>query len=251
MLTKHRFVVSVGSSPVFGTWEDEGLRGEGFTAPGAVHVIPQGMRTRVGWRQSFDIASFEFSSTMMVRLLDGRTCAPSEQLLSRRGVPDPIGYDLTRRIVAELARPTECLYGDTLCLALAVHLLRRYGRAEVRALRFGGRLSAVQSHRVLDYIHANLDGRLSVAALAREAGLSDAYFSRAFRATFHEPPHRLVLRWRLERAGRMLATTDCSVAHAATSVGFCDQAHLTHAMRRHFGGTPGALMRRRNPPIRP
>jgi AraC family transcriptional regulator len=245
ILTKHRFVVSVGSWPVFGTWEDEDLRGEGFTAPGAVHVIPQGMRTRVGWTERFDIASFEFSSAMMVRLLDGCMSAPSEQLISRRCVPDRVAYDLTRRIVAELARPTECLYGDTLCLALAVHLLRQYGRAQVRALRFRGRLSAVQAHRVLDYIHANLDGRLSVAALAREAGLSDAYFARAFRATFHEAPHRVVLRWRLERAARLLATTDCSLANAATSVGFCDQAHLTNAMRRHFGRTPGALVRRR------
>lgn len=93
-------------------------------------------------------------------------------------------------------------------------------------------------------MHANLDKRLSIAALAREAGLSDAHFARAFRATFNEAPHRVILRWRLERAARLVTKRGCSLAEAATAAGFCDQAHFTNAMRRHFGESPGTLMRR-------
>ena len=79
-----------------------------------------------------------------------------------------------------------------------------------------------------------------MAALAAEAGLSDAHFARAFRTTFGEPPHRLVLRWRLERAERLIARAGLAPAEAALAAGFHDQSHLTNTMRRHLGTTPGA-----------
>jgi AraC family transcriptional regulator len=106
-----------------------------------------------------------------------------------------------------------------------------------------GRLPSIQARHVLDYVHANLDGRLSVSARANEAGLSDAYFARAFRAIFNEPPHRLILRWRLERATRLVRTQGVSLADAAIAAGFCDQAHFTNSMRRHFGMTPRSLFK--------
>jgi AraC family transcriptional regulator len=89
----------------------------------------------------------------------------------------------------------------------------------------------------------NLDGRLSVSALAHLAGLSEAHFARAFRATFNEPPHRLVLRWRMERAARLIRLEGLSLAEAAAASGFCDQSHFTNAVRRHYGKSPGSLLR--------
>jgi hypothetical protein len=126
----------------------------------------------------FETASFEFSSALFERVLDGLSPAPSEQVISCRNVPDQTAHDLNRRILAELAMPSEPLYGEMLCLAMAVHMLRQYGRTRVHALRFKGRLSPIQAGRVLDYMHANLDRRLSISALAHEAGLSDVRTSR-------------------------------------------------------------------------
>ena len=244
-MARHRLSVFVGSIPVFGTWNDDGgHQGEGTMAPGGIHLLPQGMTCRTRWSQTLEIASFEFRSSLIERLLDGRAPLPSEQFIPSRNVSDPIAYDLTRCILTELGAPTERLYGETLCVALAVHLLLGFGRTAVDATHQKGRLSSVQARRVLDYMHANLDGRLSVAELAREAGLSDAHFARAFRSTFNEPPHRLILRWRLERAIRLVSIQGLGLADAAIAVGFSDQAHFTHAMRRHFGVTPGSLLRR-------
>jgi AraC family transcriptional regulator len=180
---------------------------------------------------------------LMVRLLHGLAAAPSEQIIWHRNVRAPTASDLTCRVVRELANPTEPVYGEMLCLAMTVHLLRQYRCTGLDALRFKARLSAVQTCLVLDYMHANLGGRLTVSVLAHEVGLSEAYFARAFHATFKKPPHRLVLRWRLERAARLVAKTGYSLAEAAMAAGFCDQAHLTNAMRRHFGKTPGNLPR--------
>ena len=212
-------------------------------APGGIHLLPQGLTSQSHWRQTLDFASFEFASSLIDRLFDGRAPPPSEQFIAYRNVPDPIAYDLTRCILTELAAPTERVYGEMLCVALAVHLLLRSGRTGVDAVRFKGRLSSAQARRVLDYIHANLDGHLAVSGLAREAGLSDAYFARAFRSTFNEPPHRLILRWRLERAVRLVSIHGFSLADAAIAAGFCDQAHFTNSMRRHFGVTPRTLFK--------
>lgn len=240
-IARSRLVVHVGSRPVTAAWTEDGRMRQTVLLPGAIQIVPQGAVTRANWSTVLEVVALEFSSSLLGRLLEGHGAAPSEALILRRNVCDPAAYHLSQRVVRELAVPTEPLYGESLCLALAIHLLERYGRSAARAFRVKGRLSSGQSDRVLEYIRANLDGPLSVAALAGVVGLSDAHFARAFRATFREPPHRLVLRWRIERARRLVAVHGLTPAEAATSCGFCDQAHLTHAMRRHFGTTPGRL----------
>ena len=244
VMSRHRFVVCLNSAPMSSTFRDDGRARDFNLMPGTVHTIPLGMTSQPRTTSRFETASFEFSSALFERVLDGLAPAPSEQVISCRNVPDQRAHDLNRRILAELAMPSEPLYGEMLCLAMAVHVLRQYGRTRVHALRFKGRLSPIQAGRVLDYMHANLDRRLSISALAHEAGLSDAHFARAFHATFKEPPHRVVLRWRLQRAARLVAKKGYSLAEAAVAAGFCDQAHLTNAMRRHFGRTPGVLIER-------
>jgi len=244
IIRQHRMVVHIGSEPVSAAWTDGGLLREGVILPGVAHVLPQGTMSRGWWSHWQNLASFNFSSSLFERLLEGNVGTASELLIEHRNQPDRFAFDLAQRIVHELVSPTEALYGDMLCRSLAVHLLRCYGRKRVDLLGFKGRLSQIESRRVLDYIHANLDARLSVSALAKVAGLSDAHFARAFRATFGEPPHRLVLRWRLERAAKLVAGKGVTLAEAAVAVGFYDQAHFTNATRRHFGAPPASLLKK-------
>jgi AraC-like DNA-binding protein len=243
VLKRHRLAVFLGSSAV-PTWASvDGSAMECAVQPGHIRVIPQEVSAISRLHSPLDLAVFEFSAGLMERLLDGRVMAPSEQLVPHTCVPDPVAYCIARNIVTELTAPTERLYGEMLCLTLAVHLLQRYGRTRVHAAKFEGRLSSTQARRVLDYMHANLDGRLSISMLAGEAGLSDAYFSRAFRATFSQPPHRVILQWRLERALRLIQAKGVSLADAAIGAGFYDQAHFTNAMRKDFGLAPTELMK--------
>jgi AraC family transcriptional regulator len=238
---RHRLVVILGPAPAYVKWDDDGCKGEALHAMG-ISLIPQNSTTRTAWTSDLNIVSLEFSSALMTRLLDGRDKGPpSEQLVRRRNVPDAIATGLAHCIMAEMAAPTERLYGELLCLTVAMHLLRAHGRACVDAAR--GRLSPVQARRLVDFIYANLAGGISVSAMAREAGLSEAHFARAFRATFGMPPHRLVLRWRLERAARLIRLEGLGLADAALAAGFCDQSHMTNAARRHFGISPAGLLK--------
>jgi AraC-like DNA-binding protein len=61
---------------------------------------------------------------------------------------------------------------------------------------------------------------LDVPALAKVAHVSPAHFSRQFRATFGETPHRYLQRRRVERAMELLRETDRPVTEICFDVGF-------------------------------
>jgi AraC family transcriptional regulator len=52
------------------------------------------------------------------------------------------------------------------------------------------------------------------------------------------PPHRYLVRRRLERAKVLLADTDRSVMEIAMAVGYLDTSSFTTAFRKHTGLTP-------------
>lgn len=110
------------------------------------------------------------------------------------------------------------------------------------AFRRGG-LAGWQVRRLDEVGRADLKG-LTVARLAREVRLGPGYFSRAFAASFGEPPSDWLRRLRLERAAAMLQSPERSVAEVAQAVGYRDAPQLTRAFRTRFGEPP-AIWRRR------
>ena len=130
--------------------------------------------------------------------------------------------------------------------ALGHLLVRHAGVEQPRPIHNRGGLSAVPKRRVLELIEAALDARLTVEMLSREVGLSVAHFARAFKETMGRAPHQYLLALRLERARRLLETTETSLSDIAQRAGFADQAHFTRLFKRAFGTTPGALVRTRH-----
>jgi len=94
--------------------------------------------------------------------------------------------------------------------------------------------------RAKDLADARYGEALTVADLARAAGLSPAHFSREFRKTFGESPHAYLLTRRLERAAAMLRTTDRSVAEICNAVGLSSIGSFTTSFTRMFGKSPTA-----------
>ncbi len=81
---------------------------------------------------------------------------------------------------------------------------------------------------------------LSVADLARAAGLSTAHFSREFRRTYGEPPHQYLLTRRLERAAALLRNTDRPITDVCFAVGLGSLGSFTTSFRRVYGAAPSA-----------
>src|SRR4030081_3718539 len=79
---------------------------------------------------------------------------------------------------------------------------------------------------------------LDVPALARVAHISPAHFSRQFRATFGETPHRYLQRRRVERAMELLRETNRSVTEVCLDVGFNSLGTCTPTFRFIAGFPP-------------
>ena len=94
--------------------------------------------------------------------------------------------------------------------------------------------------RARDLADARFAEPLTVADLARSAGLSPAHFSREFRRAFGESPHVYLLTRRLERAAAMLRTTDHSVADICSEVGLSSVGSFTTTFKRVYGSSPAA-----------
>jgi AraC-like DNA-binding protein len=79
---------------------------------------------------------------------------------------------------------------------------------------------------------------LDIPALARVAHVSPAHFSRQFRATFGETPHRYLQRRRVERAMDLLRETDRSVTEICFDVGFGSLGTFSRTFRAVVGESP-------------
>src|SRR5688500_8834183 len=81
---------------------------------------------------------------------------------------------------------------------------------------------------------------LDVPALARIAHVSEAHFTRTFRATFGETPHRYLQRRRVERAMFLLRETDVSITDICYQVGFGSPGTFSRTFRDIVGRSPRA-----------
>jgi transcriptional regulator GlxA family with amidase domain len=79
---------------------------------------------------------------------------------------------------------------------------------------------------------------LDVVELARVAHISRAHFSRQFRATFGETPHRYLQRRRVERAMELLRETDHSVTDVCFEVGFNSLGTFSRTFSEIVGESP-------------
>ena len=79
---------------------------------------------------------------------------------------------------------------------------------------------------------------LNVRAVAAVAHLSEAHFSRSFRAAFGETPHRYLQRRRVERSMFLLRETDRSVTDICLDVGFNSLGTFSRTFREIVGETP-------------
>jgi AraC family transcriptional regulator len=137
--------------------------------------------------------------------------------------------------------PAGRLYGESLAMALAVHLLRHYSVFPFRTASCRGGLSPARLRRVLDCIASDLSGDTSLRRLAEVAQLSPHHFAGAFKESTGLPPHRYVLQQKVARAKELLADPRLSLAEISYAVGFPSQAHFTTMFRKLTGTTPGTF----------
>src|SRR5262245_30717127 len=134
------------------------------------------------------------------------------------------------------------MYGESLAMALAVHLLGDYARTAVDTGNAPGKLSRKQLILAVDYVEAQLHEDLTVAAIAHAIHMSPYHFSRLFKKTTGQSPYKYVIEATAKRAKTLLQSRQFSIKEVAYEVGFADQSHLTYYVKKFYGVTPKVLM---------
>lgn len=85
------------------------------------------------------------------------------------------------------------------------------------------------------------DARLTLGAMAQEAGLSPYHFLRTFERVTGQTPYRYLRRSRLRQAAMRLVLEPARVLDIALDCGFGDLSNFNHAFRAEFGVSPRAF----------
>jgi AraC-like DNA-binding protein len=176
-----------------------------------------------------------------------RELAPSEQIeqgtktrfrTPNRGI-DPRAQALVALLRHGLARGAmETLEAETLALTL---IRRSLGErtSHVRTTSYG-REKLVDRTKLL--LAADPGRRWTLAAIAREIGVSPVYLTQVFAQAEGVPLYRYQLRLRLARALDLLGNCE-DLTMLALDLGFSSHSHFTAAFRQLYGRSPVEFQR--------
>ena len=135
--------------------------------------------------------------------------------------------------------PPTALEMDTRCLALTSHILIRHSVMRgVRLKKRGEKLSPRQIARAIEILVAGSLACPRLADVAKEIGTTPFHFSRAFNASVGIPPHRWLLKVRLEQAKTLLRCSNAIVSDIAASVGYGDPSYFARIFKKYTGCSP-------------
>jgi AraC family transcriptional regulator len=197
------------------------------------------MQIRHG-RKDILIAAFE--PALIARIASDEPGAPEPELYEQPRLRDPRIEQLVSLLAdeAQAGFPHGRLYGESLGIALAAHVVHRYCGVKMPLRRTGG-MAPHRLHRVLDYIDAHLTEDLRLGALAAVAEQSTHRFAHNFKQATGLAPHQYVVRERVERAKRMLRESKATIAAIGQGCGFGSASRFALLFRRATGTTPSAF----------
>ena len=176
--------------------------------------------------------------------------APAHSIRYVAGVRDEVIYQIGLSMLSEMTSETAAgrMFVETGSLALAARLVHKYCDSGSYTLTAPAShpLGHMRLRRVLDYISANVADEVTLADLARVAGLSTFHFARMFTLAIGVSPQRYVSRMRLEKAMAEIVAARLPLARIAFNARFSSQASFTRAFRRATGMTPTEYGRRRS-----
>ena len=193
----------------------------------------------------FDNLIFMVPQTALDEIAEENSVQRIDQLQCQRGgVLDETVWHLGRALLPALERPqeTSALYADQVMLAIYTYFAQTFGGLRAAKASSGG-LANWQLRRAKEAMAAMPPDELSLAELARHCGLSVSYFIRAFRMSTGDPPHRWMLRERVERSKSLLEGGETPLIDIAAQCGFADQSHFTRIFKSFVGTTPAAWRR--------
>ena len=222
------------SGPVQTTFASGGRVTSRCIPKGSIFFLPAGHACEVGLHGALDTVHIY----LRANLVPVHDVTP---LLVERDVVLQHLAQAVEQAVCETV-PNSDLFIDPIARALANRVSAISRSSERWQVQTAG-LPEYQLRRLQDFIEANLDREITLAAMASTCGFGTKSFVRAFGTTTGKSPYQYVIAARVERAKRLIEQDQEGLAEIALRCGFSHQEHLTRAFRRLTGQTPGRYRR--------
>jgi AraC family transcriptional regulator len=194
-------------------------------------------------KSAFDCVNFYIPRDTLTTLEEDIGCQRVEtfNVLPGANIRDTTIRGLTEALLPAFENPAQAsrLFIDHVGLALAIHMAATYGTAELRIRAATGGLAPWQLKRAIAIMDSKLDGDIPIAVIAGLCDLSASYFTRAFKVSTGMPPHKWLLKRKVEKATNLLRNTRRSLSEIASDCGFVDQSHFTRVFSKAIGAAPG------------
>jgi len=136
---------------------------------------------------------------------------------------------------------------DALVLELFYRLVRAVPRAILADCYTATSREASFSASLVSIINEQLTRKLNVAELAATLGVSESSLAHKCRKILHCSPARLFQRIKMDRAMRMLKSTDMLVKEVSDYLGFESQFYFSRVFKKTFGKAPSDVKDDKNP----
>jgi len=92
--------------------------------------------------------------------------------------------------------------------------------------------------KAISFINEKYSESIKVQDIAEYCGLNRSYLTRIFKYATNETPQDYLIRYRIDKARKLLTTTDLPIQHIAYSVGYPDPFAFSKLFRQKTGIPP-------------
>lgn len=202
-------------------------------------------RPKANFISPFDMLFFSVPQTALDEIADDWGVQRIDNLSCERCLLDETVWHFGQALLPALESPREVgsMYAEHALFAATTYFACAFGgMREISHPKRGG-LAPWQLQRATETMMASLRDNIGLSQIADECRLSVGYFVRAFKRSTGVPPHRWLLRQRVERAKTFLRSSRMTLTEIAIECGFSDQTHFTRVFTGHVGMTPGSWRR--------
>lgn len=240
VLEHHMVALSIaGPTRTEVTWSGHGRVSMPFE-PGTLGIFPAAIPYVANSRGHWKGLILAIAPELVKSLTNTSRSLPIE-LMPHFGIGDAFIWSAAAALAQDIRDdyPFGAVYGESVSIALAAHLLRRYSPSPSLSL-LELKSGDVRKARIEEYVLEQLREPLTLALMATYVQMDIYSFVRWFKSAFGMPPHQYLLRARIDRAKSLLKSSNMPIAEIAITCGFNSQSHLATAFRRLVGLPAGA-----------
>lgn len=221
-------------------WKMDGRTMSADHGTGTLYLLPAGSRDLASWSGPSSRIVLVMEPRFLAGTLDETAHMGDVELRPNWNFQDRHIVGILQALYADLedGSPAGPLYGQSLSVALAHYLVRRFAVRTTPDRKYRNGMPAVRLNRVLDFMRQNYGQETRLWELANLAGMSPHYFCELFKKSTGISPYQYSLRCRMDRAKEFLRSPQFTVQQVAEATGFADQSHFSKVFRRLVGLTP-------------